>query len=88
MSFEEDESFLFGEETGGGEAPLATEEEVSSTSRVSESFPVEAFEISVELADLWNSAIEGKISIDEFKETLQALQSTIEVGRRRRRRRR
>ncbi|NPA85050.1 MAG: hypothetical protein GXO07_03480 [Crenarchaeota archaeon] len=83
MSFEEDESYLFGESSEGE----GGEESSSSTAKTSESFPAEALEVSVELADLWNSVLEGKISIEEFKQTLAALQSTVDVGRRRRRRR-
>jgi hypothetical protein len=92
MSFEGEEDFLFGEsESESAEVPMATEEEVASastTTRSSESFPIEAFEVSIEMADLWNSAIEGKIPVDELIETKQALQATVEVSKRRRRRRR
>ncbi|ABU82110.1 RNA polymerase subunit Rpo13 [Ignicoccus hospitalis] len=85
MSYEE-EPFLFGESETTEEAPLVEEEE-GTKAPTTERFPLEAYEISVELADLWDGAIEGKVSLEELKETMQALQSLVSTGRRRRRRR-
>ena len=84
MSFEEEEPYLFGESEEGGTETL---EETGTKSTATEKFPLEAYEITVELADLWDSAVEGKVSVEELKETLAALQSLILTPKRRRRRR-
>ena len=52
------------------------------------SFPVEGLEVTVQMLDLWNEVLRGNISLEEFKETMKALQSLATPKTRRRRRRR
>ena len=40
------------------------------------------------MLDLWNEVLKGNISLEEFKETMQALQNLATPKTRRRRRRR
>ena len=84
MSFEEEEPYLFGE---GEEGEAGGAEEGGSKPATTEKFPLEAYEITVQLADLWDKAVEGKVSVEELKETLISLQSLVLTSKRRRRRR-
>ena len=62
-----------------------TEEEGESATTA---FPVEGLEVTVQMLDLWNEVLKGNISIEEFKETMEALQNLASSGSKRRRRRR
>ncbi len=67
------------------EATEGTEEEEEASTAT---FPVEGLEVTVQMLDLWNEVLKGNISIEEFKETMEALQNLASSGSKRRRRRR
>lgn len=82
---------------GSRRRSIMTEEELFETSEVSEeseessatsSIQIQSLRISLAASDLWEELLQGKISLDEFKELIDELQKgMIEVKKRRRRRR-
>ncbi len=66
----------------------ATEGETEEEEASATSFPVEGLEVTVQMLDLWNEVLKGNISIEEFKETMEALQNLASSGTKRRKRRR
>jgi hypothetical protein len=85
MSADEEFTEAF-EESFEGSAGESTEGETSSES--STNVVLDALEVTLQMVDLWDSVLEGKIPLDEFVQTMNALQSAVSSTRGRRRRRR
>ncbi|UXD22524.1 hypothetical protein IPA_05815 [Ignicoccus pacificus DSM 13166] len=70
---------------------LSLEEVEETTQRSSSSgssaLQVQAIKVTLELSELWEELVEGKISLEEFKELKEQLQSGLEETKKRRRRR-